>query len=194
MRAGVLPDPPEVAAALERARRGDAVAFGELVDRYREAVFRAALAAIGSPTDAEEAAQEAFVAAYRRLDRFRGESSFKTWLLAIAWRKALDRRRSPRREFVPLDTGDPDGHSAMEPASNNPGPDALLAGAETRRALRAFIAALPPKLRNALLLATSGQYSYDEIGVMLEIPVGTVKSRVSDARRVLREKLQRLGY
>src|SRR5438046_9400645 len=82
---------------VERARQGDAAAFGELIDRHRSAVFRAALAALGSHADAEDAAQEAFLAAYRRLGSFRGEASFKTWLLTIVWRQAINKRRSVRR-------------------------------------------------------------------------------------------------
>jgi RNA polymerase sigma factor (sigma-70 family) len=94
---------------VERARRGDDAAFGTLVDRHRTSVFRAVLAATGTREDAEEVAQEAFVAAYRHLEDFREDASFKTWLLSIAWRKALTRRRTVKtflRRFVqpPEDT------------------------------------------------------------------------------------------
>ena len=77
-----------------RARAGDQAAFGELVDRHRTAVYRAALAALGSHGDAEDAAQDAFLLAYRRLGSFRGDASFKTWLLTITWHQAINRRRS----------------------------------------------------------------------------------------------------
>src|SRR5437773_2925834 len=77
-----------------RAREGDHTAFGALVDRHRAAVHRAAMAALGAHADAEDAAQDAFVLAWRRLDTFRGDASFRTWLLAIAWRQAINRRRS----------------------------------------------------------------------------------------------------
>src|SRR5262245_47501228 len=80
-----------------RGRQGDCAAFGELIDRHRSAVYRAALAALGSHADAEDAAQDAFLAAYRRLDSFRGEASFKTWLLTITWHQAINRRRSLTR-------------------------------------------------------------------------------------------------
>ncbi|MGH9313260.1 MAG: RNA polymerase sigma factor [Vicinamibacterales bacterium] len=184
-------EPPEVAAALERARAGHPDAFGLLVDRYRDAVFRAALAATGSPADADDAAQEAFVAAYRRLDRFRGESSFKTWLLTIVWNKALDRRRAMRRAFLPLEMED--GRTTDPPSRDAPA-DTALTAASAHRAARQLIAALPVKLRDPLLLAASGEHSYREMAAMLAIPVGTVKWRVSEARRIVREKLQRLGY
>jgi len=81
------------AELVERARQGDCAAFGDLVDRHRAAVYRAALAALGSAADAEDAAQEAFLTAYRRLDGFRGDASFKTWVLTIAWHQAINQRR-----------------------------------------------------------------------------------------------------
>ena len=78
-------------------RRVTREAFGELVERNRRAVFRAALAAVGSATEADDVAQEAFVTAFQKLDGFRGEASFRTWLLSITWRKAIDRRKSVTR-------------------------------------------------------------------------------------------------
>jgi RNA polymerase sigma-70 factor (ECF subfamily) len=143
-----------------RARRGDSAAFGELVDRHRVAVYRAAFAALGSHADAEDAAQDAFLLAYRRLGGFRGEASFKTWLLTIAWRQAINRRRGLRRDSVGI------WDSCGDPAT----------------------------LRDALLLAQSGAYSYDEIAAMLNTPVGTVKWRVSEARRVIKDRLRPCGY
>ncbi|MCA1559580.1 MAG: sigma-70 family RNA polymerase sigma factor [Acidobacteria bacterium] len=79
------------------AQAGDADAFGELVERNRRVVFRAALAAVGTPAEADDVAQEAFVAAYQKLHSFRGDAAFRTWLLAITWRKAIDRRKSVTR-------------------------------------------------------------------------------------------------
>ncbi|HEX2342469.1 MAG TPA: RNA polymerase sigma factor [Vicinamibacterales bacterium] len=186
-----MSESPEVAAALERARAGDPDAFGFLVDRFREPVFRAALAATGSPAEAEDAAQDAFVAAYRRLNRFRGDSSFKTWLLTIVWNKALDRRRAMRRTFLSLETED--GVTTDPPSLEQP-TDAALVAASAHRAARTLIAALPVKLRDPLLLAASGEHSYTEMATMLGVPVGTLKWRISEARRIMREKLQRLGY
>ena len=79
------------------AQAGDVEAFGELVERNRRAVFRAALACVGSPAEADDVAQEAFVTAFRKLGTFRGEAQFRTWLLSITWRKAIDRRKSASR-------------------------------------------------------------------------------------------------
>jgi RNA polymerase sigma-70 factor, ECF subfamily len=183
-----------------RARQGDAAAFGELVDRHRTAVYRAALAALGSQADAEDAAQDAFLLAYRRLDSFRGEASFKTWLLRIAWRQAINRRRSLtrvwRRMVEPNWRKDEGEHASMmeNAEAAGPTPEQAAVQHQLRRDIRAAIRALSPTLRDALLLAQSGDYSYEEIGAMLGSPVGTIKWRVSQARRVVRRQLCKRGY
>jgi RNA polymerase sigma-70 factor (ECF subfamily) len=181
---------------LAAARAGDADAVEELVRQYQGPVYRTALAALGAPADAEEAAQDAFVSALARLHTFRGESSLKTWLMAIAWRKALTRRR--RRLWLRLRTATPPADADVDPLdmavdpSADPQLEAL--GADLRARLRGLIRSLPGKLRDPLLLVAGGQHSYEEAAAVLGIPVGTAKWRVSEARRVLREKLRRLGY
>ena len=185
---------------VRRAQAGDVDAFGDLVERNRRAVFRAALAAVGSAAEADDVAQEAFVTAFQKLAGFRGESSFKTWLLSITWRKAIDRRKSVTRwmqrliapaaandegqEWDPMQTVASAGRSQEEE----------LLTADLQRRLRPLIASLPKKLRDALLLAGSGDHSYDEIGRLLGIPTGTVKWRVSEARKVLKQKMHAMGY
>ena len=177
---------------VERARRGDHAAFGTLVDRHRTSVFRAALAALGTREDAEEVAQEAFVAAYRHLQDFREDASFKTWLLSIAWRKALTRRRTVKtflRRFVqpPEDTEwqVPDAGRTQEQA---------VLDDELRGHIRREISRLAPKFRDALLLASAGEHSYSDIAGMLGIPVGTLKWRVNEARKQLKARLAEVGY
>lgn len=82
------------AELVARARSGDRATFDELVARHQDAAYRTALAALGSPADAEDVAQESFCAAFQELGKFREASSFKTWLLAITWHRAIHRRRS----------------------------------------------------------------------------------------------------
>jgi RNA polymerase sigma-70 factor, ECF subfamily len=182
-----------------RARQGDSAAFGELIDRHRTAVYRAARAALGGHAEAEDAAQDAFLAAYRRLGTFRGDASFKTWLLTIAWHQAINRRRTLTRVLrrivgeVPAHAEAPDAAVAMV-ASDGPSPEATAAHEELRRAVRAAIRALTPKLRDALLLAQSGEHSYEEIAAMVKAPIGTIKWRVSEARRLVKRQLQAKGF
>ena len=182
-----------------RARQGDAGAFGELVDRHRVAVYRAALAALGSHADAEDAAQDAFVIAWQRLASFRGDASFKTWLLTIAWHQAINRRR--RRGLVGRvglvgRAGQLGQVRQEEPdvVSTDRSPEETAGDTELRRAIVAAIRALTPKLRDTLLLAQSGEYSYEEIATMLGAPAGTIKWRVSEARRIIRQQLKDRGF
>jgi RNA polymerase sigma-70 factor (ECF subfamily) len=185
-----------------RARQGDPAAFGELIDRHRSAVYRAALAALGSHADAEDAAQDAFLAAYRRLDSFRGDASFKTWLLTITWHQAINRRRSLtrmwRRMVEPKPAGEHVENVGLSPleqvAAVGPTPEQAAANDQLRRGIQHTIRALSPKLRDALLLAQSGEYSYEEIGAMLEAPTGTIKWRVSEARKMIKKQLRERGY
>ena len=170
------------------ARQGDADAFDQLVLRHQAAAYRAALAALRSPAEAEDAVQEAFVRAWSRLDRFRGDASFRTWLLTIVWNRALSRRRSLSRWW--RRHSELDDAAAVESETRSPG----AADAEMRRHASAAIQRLSPKLRDTLLLAQSGEYDYAAIGEMLKIPVGTVKWRVSEARKKVRAELAALGY
>jgi RNA polymerase sigma-70 factor (ECF subfamily) len=182
------------------AQAGDAEAFGELVERNRRAVFRAALAAVGSPTEAEDVAQEAFVTAWRKLDGFRGESQFRTWLLSITWRKAIDRRKTISRwlKLAASSSRDEAGDDMFDIIERVPDTarshDEVMASNELQRDVRKLIGTLPRKLRDALLLAGTGEHTYDEIGQLLGAPVGTVKWRVAEARRVLKRKLTAMGY
>jgi RNA polymerase sigma-70 factor (ECF subfamily) len=172
------------------ARSGDRKAFGELVQRYEVVVYRAALAALRVPEDAEEASQDAFVRAWRSLPHFRGEASFRTWLLTITWNRCLVRRRSIARWFgrrAPLE-------AASSVAVGDRRADDAVCEEQMRSQVAREIARLTPKLRDALVLASSGEFGYDEIAGMLKIPTGTVKWRVSEAKRKVRRRLVELGY
>ena len=182
------------------AQAGDTEAFGELVERNRRAVFRAALAAVGSPTEADDVAQEAFVTAWQKLDGFRGESQFRTWLLSITWRKAIDRRKTISRwlKLAASSSRDEAGDDMFDIIERVPSSlrtqDDVMESNELQRDVKKLIGTLPRKLRDSLLLAGTGEHTYDEIGQMLGAPVGTVKWRVAEARRVLKRKLTAMGY
>lgn len=182
------------------AQAGDAVAFGELVERNRRAVFRAALAAVGSAAEADDVAQEAFVTAWRKLGGFRGEAQFRTWLLSITWRKAIDRRKAVTRwlKLAATASRDEAGDDMFDVVDRVPAPDrtpeSALESQQLQRDVRKLVKSLPRKLRDALLLAGSGEHTYEEIGAILGAPVGTVKWRVAEARRVLKRKLTAMGY
>jgi RNA polymerase sigma-70 factor (ECF subfamily) len=184
---------PEVVRLVALARTGDRAAFGVLIENHLAAARRLALAAVGQATDADEAVQDASVAAWTRLDALQDPAAFRAWFMRIVWRKAIDRRRSLRSWFDRLASTTPD-ERPIEFASGDPSPDAQLISRELAAAITQVVRALPKKLRDPFLLAASGDHRYEEIALLLGIPIGTVKWRVSEARRVIRMKLDRLGH
>ena len=177
---------------VELARGGNRAAFGELVERHQRAVFRTALAALRSREEAEELVQDTFVAAFHELDRFRGASSFRTWLLAIAWNRARDRRRLLNRwarVFISRD-----GAGRPEPPAAGRSQEDALIDAESHEAVRRLLETLPAKYRDALLLSAFTGQTFDEIGGLLGVPVGTAKWRAMEGRRLLRAKRVRRGF
>ena len=183
-------DGAEVSALVAAARAGNREAFGDLVRLHERVAFRTALAALGSAEDAEDAAQDAFVVAWRKLAGFRGESTFRTWLLTIVWRKALDKRRVRllwmKRTRADVESA---GNLLDEIAGHEPDPERATVSIDLVRRVRAEISRLTPKLRDTLLLAASGEHSYEEIGRLLGIPLGTVKWRVAEARRLVGSRI-----
>lgn len=179
------------AELVERARAGDQAAFGVLVDRYQHVVVRAARAVVGRSEEAEDVAQDVFLRAYRRIDGFRGEASVKTWLLAITWRQALSHRRSIAarvRRFITADDDEP-----FDPPATTRLQDQALADVELRRTVARVVRTLPAKYREALMLCATGDHTFDEMSEAMGVPAGTLKWRVSEARKRLKQKLERLG-
>ena len=174
---------------VEQARAGDAAAFGELVERHQAAVYRAALAALGSAADAEDVAQEALVLAFRRIEQFRGDASVRTWMVSIAWRLALTRRRKIgwRLRRLMCSDGDPD---MLRSASRSP--EDRMQSAEYIALVQRHIRRLPPKLRDALLLTAAGDLTQEELAAAMHVPAATFRGRVHDARRRLKEKLEQI--
>ncbi len=187
---------PEVVRLVTLARGGDRTAFGRLIEDHLPAARRVALAAVGQPSDADEAVQEASVAAWRRLDGLQDPAAFRGWFMRIVWRKALDRRRSLRSWFerfggAAIDAG---GTPLLEHATPDASPDVLLMSRQLETAIAQVIKGLPRRLRDPFLLAASGDHRYEEIATLLAIPIGTVKWRISEARRLTRIKLERMGH
>ena len=170
---------------MSRARRGDAAAFGVLVDAFAEVAFRTAYLVTADAAEAEDAAQEAFVKAYRALDRFREGSPFRPWLLRIVGNTARNRRRSAGRQLglrLRAQAEAPIGATAASP-------EAHLIREERRRELLDAINGLPDDDR----LVISARYFLDlseaETAALAGVAQGTVKSRLSRARRRLADTL-----
>ncbi len=183
----------EVVRLVILARTGDRAAFGRLIEDHLTAARRLALAAVGQAMEADEAVQEASVAAWTRLDALQDPAAFRGWFMRIVWRKAIDRRRSVRSWFERFGGGGGDDRP-MEFAAADRSPDAVLMSRELAIAIAQVVRALPRKLRDPFLMAASGDHRYEEIAALLAIPIGTVKWRISEARRLIRIKLDRLGH
>ena len=179
------------AELVERARDGDADAFGELVERHKVVVYRAARAALRSAAEADDATQEAFVAAFRKLSPFRAEAAFKTWLLAIAWNVAREHRRSAWRwldRFRP-----PPGPAAPDPPIDEVSQEDAIVRRDLHERVQRAVMRLPRKYKDVMLLSATGDHTVEEIATILGIPSGTVKWRMSRARQQLKVKLGRMG-
>ncbi len=168
---------------VRRAQRGDKDAYEELVYAYQGIAFRTAYVLAGSAADAEEAAQDGFVKAWRALGRFRAGAPFRPWLLRIVANEARNRRRSAGRR-VQLSV-----RAAAEEASGDaaPSPETVVLSAEQSRALIAAVNELPEEQRSVISLRYFVGLSEQEVAEALELPAGTVKSRTSRALERLRE-------
>jgi RNA polymerase sigma-70 factor, ECF subfamily len=176
-------------ALVERSRRGDAAAYEELVQRYTEMAFRAAYLVTGSAADAEEAAQDAFVKAYRALPRFRAGAPFRPWMLSIVGNEARNRRRAAgRRAALELRVAQGLGTGGAAPS-----PEAAAEAAEERRALLRALAVIGDDHRQVVGCRYLLQLSVEETAAALGIPEGTVKSRLARALDRLRELMEPVG-
>ena len=172
---------------IARARRGDADAFEQLVVSYRDQVFRLALRMCGSEADADEVAQEAFLSAWKALPNFRGESQFSTWLYQLTTHAAIDLMRREKRQIASADITEV---SAADPA---PSPQQQAEQSEQREIVRDAILQLAPEQREVVVLRFMEELSYEEIGAVLKLPSGTVKSRLNRAKAQLKEILSKSG-
>jgi len=180
------------------ARAGDRDAFAQLVQRYEAQVYTMSMRMLSNREDARDLAQEVFLTVYQGLDRFRGEAQFRTWLYRVTLNRCRDeiRRRGTVKHTRPLSldglaaNSDDERGAAVEPATREPSPEAAARGRETERLVNAAIERLPDELREALLLRDTQDLAYDQIASVLDLPVGTVRSRLNRARTRLAEMLQ----
>jgi RNA polymerase sigma-70 factor (ECF subfamily) len=179
------------AELLERARKGDSEAFGVLVERYQRRVANVALAVVHNQEDALELAQETFVRAYENLDKFESRSSFSTWLYRIAANLAIDFWRREGRHVV-LRGEDAENELRRMPTERG---DSYKAASRSELSARLSKALeeLTPEHRAVILLREVEGLSYDEISEVLQIPRGTVMSRLHYARTHLRTLLKDLA-
>ena len=175
---------------VERCRAGDLTGFESLVEKYKRRAYRLAYQVLRDQEEALDVAQEAFIKAYQSLPRFRGQSAFYTWLFRIIVNLAMDRHRQrvARQRAFGAEGVPSEEWERLAPAGGLD-PEDEAARAEQRRRIETALGGLPPHHRSIIILSDIEGLSYREIADVLEIPLGTVMSRLHNARKRLRRLL-----
>ena len=172
--------------------QGRTEAFGQIVTRYQERLFGTLVTMLGSVEDARDVAQEAFVQAYQKLDSFRGQSAFYSWLFRIALNSSVDHHRRQRRPTVSIDAARE--QTGAEPTDLHPetSPSFSIERTERQTLVQLALSKLSPEYRQVLILKEMEDFKYEEIAALVKIPVGTVRSRIHRGRAELKDILERL--
>ncbi|MGI5987109.1 MAG: sigma-70 family RNA polymerase sigma factor [Dysosmobacter sp.] len=175
------------------ARRGDTAAFESLLRRYEKRVLALTGRMCRNPEDAQEAAQEAFLAAWQGLPSFRGDASFSTWLYRLASNACVDLLRREGRHNGAAGPSLNDEEISLDVPDTAPSPHEAAERKELREQIEAGLQSLSPEHRQVLILREIHQLSYEEISQSLALDLGTVKSRINRGRKQLRNFLIRSG-
>ena len=178
------------AECVRKLQRGETDAFETLIRRHQKTIFNLAYRMLGDYDEAAEISQEAFLSAYRAIGNFRGDANFSTWLYRIALNHATTRCKSLntlQQRSVPIEN--------TEPASDpHPGPAESMEKKEIRQRVQQALNRLDPEDAAVILLRDLQDVPYEEVARVLEIPVGTVKSRLHRARQALKSELASYFY
>ena len=167
-------------AWLEAAKRGDADAFSYLVEKYQKPVFNLCYRMLGNANDAEDAAQESFLKAYKSLKSYDLARPFATWILSIASHYCIDQIRKKKFQTFSFDD---DAYAWLEPKDPKMSPELMAMAKERQEQVQNLLSHLAPKDRAAVILYYWYAYSYQEIADVLSLTVSAVKSRLHRARR-----------
>jgi RNA polymerase sigma-70 factor (ECF subfamily) len=182
----VIPDDPRLIAD---CLAGNTDAYGELVVRYQDRLFNSVLRLCDNGEDARDVVQEAFLHAYQALHTFKGDSLFFTWLYRIAINTAISMKRKQRHvlRIQPTMDGSPSREPLDTSDTNRPGH--AMEMAEEERRVHEALAKLSPEHRAVLVMKDMEEMKYEEMAVVLEVPIGTIRSRLHRARTELRDIL-----
>lgn len=177
-------------ALMKRIAAGDESAFCRLLERHQDAVVGTVAKMLGSPSDAEDIAQQVFIRVWQNAKNYRPDAKFTTYLFTITRNLVFNEtRRRSRKKETRLETGDPSGNHHEPGDAPHRQPDASLLEAELRKAIDQAIASLPETQRLAVILRRYENLSYEEIAKVLDLSVSAVKSQLFRARNSLREGL-----
>ena len=173
---------------IEQTLEGNRDAFGELVTKYQVRLYNTMIQIVGSTEDAYDVTQDAFMQAYLRLDTFRRSSRFYTWLYRIAFNVAIGMRRRYKAhrmaESIPQEMHERLVDRELRPEEN-------LISQENIKTVREVVDRLDDEFRSVIILRELEEFSYEEIAEILDVPIGTVRSRLHRARMIIREYLTR---
>ncbi len=193
--AQVLPWGQNESVLVTELQAGSDAAFDWLVTYYHAPVYNLVFGILSDAADAADVSQEVFMKAFRGIRGFRRGSSLKTWLYRIAVREALNHRRwcwRHHRQQISIDAENEDGQRAIDLEDLDATPFEKLAALETQTVIRNALASVPQQYRSAVILRDLEGLAYEEISEVLDVSVGTVKSRILRGRRALREILDPL--
>ncbi len=170
---------------LTRAQKGDSQAFAHLVETYQRPVYNMCYRMLNNAEDAEDAAQETFLRAYKSIKRYDKNRPFATWLLSIAAHYCIDRIRKQRMKIVSMED-----LPYIHIIDDSPGPEVIIGRSEEQNKVRRLLDSLSPTDRAAVIMYYWYDFSYDEIAEALSLTMSAVKSRLHRARRSMAQKWQ----
>ena len=176
-----------------RALAGDVDAFGEIVRRWERRIFALTYGILGREEDARDATQETFIAAFRNLSGFRGDAKVSSWLHRIAVNQCITRQRRAKVRGETSLEGQAEDNGAQFAAPMHESPARIVEGRERTEAVRRAVSALPPELREVLVLKEFEELTFQEIADTLQVPLSTVKSRLYTALKQLRLRLEKFS-
>jgi RNA polymerase sigma-70 factor (ECF subfamily) len=177
---------------IKQVKKGDQNAFGEIVELYKDRVYHVCFRMLGNKQEAEDAAQEAFIRAYMNISSFNQDLKFSTWIFRIATNLCIDRIRKKKPDYyLDAEVAGTDGLTMYSQiASDAPLPEKELESQELQETIQQEILKLPEKYRSAIVLKYIEELSLNEISEILDLPLGTVKTRIHRGREALRKQLR----
>lgn len=182
-------------AIVKRVQQGDVGAYNILVIKYQHKVAQIISKFVGNSADVNDVAQEAFIKAYKAINNFRGESSFYTWLYRIVVNAAKTylESNSKRKNHIDVDSEEFQSIDSQGVLTSRESPDKIIESQELQQVILSAMNELPEELRQAIMLREVEGMSYEDMADLLQIPIGTVRSRIFRARQFIEEKMSKFA-
>ena len=182
-------------AIVKRVQQGDVSAYNILVIKYQHKVAQIISKFVGNSADVNDVAQEAFIKAYKAINNFRGESSFYTWLYRIVVNAAKTylESNSKRKNHIDVDSEEFQSIDSQGVLTSRESPDKIIESQELQQVILSAMNELPEELRQAIMLREVEGMSYEDMADLLQIPIGTVRSRIFRARQFIEERMSRFA-